>query len=426
MKGKIARACVGSAAAVLTSGPAFASGPLHRVGLSSQNVHPYAISADGRVVVGYASGITYGDAFRWTAATGIVGLGAIGDPLGSGGRSARAASADGAVIVGFGSSTAGTEAFRWTQATGMVGLGILTGDPNEAYSEAWGVSGDGTIIAGASSDGFVSEAFRWTESTGLVPLGQPAGWFDCRATAISADGVVIAGYGLDPTFIEQPFIWTDGAGMVPFGEPGWSSIRPQAVSADGAVIVGYGVSANGNEAFRWTLATGIVGLGDLPGDIFSSEAYAVSADGSIVVGTSASEGYGYEAFIWDATHGMRSLIDVLAIDYGYDTADWVLYSARGISASGLQIVGRGYSATENGQGWIVHLPVPGTPIPGDMNCDGDVNFGDINAFVLALTGGQGEYRDQYPDCSWYGADVNQDGWVGFGDINPFVAILVGS
>jgi probable HAF family extracellular repeat protein len=41
------------------------------------------------------------------------------------------------------------------------------------------------------------------------------------------------------------------------------------VSADGSVVVGRGSSANGNEAFRWTQGTGMVGLGDLSGGIFS-------------------------------------------------------------------------------------------------------------------------------------------------------------
>ena len=40
------------------------------------------------------------------------------------------------------------------------------------------------------------------------------------------------------------------------------------VSADGSVVVGSGTSANGYEAFRWTQATGMVGLGDLSGGGF--------------------------------------------------------------------------------------------------------------------------------------------------------------
>ncbi len=38
----------------------------------------------------------------------------------------------------------------------------------------------------------------------------------------------------------------------------------------------------GSEAFHWTQAGGMVGLGDLPGGTFGSRAFFVSADGSVV------------------------------------------------------------------------------------------------------------------------------------------------
>jgi hypothetical protein len=62
---------------------------------------------------------------------------------------------------------------------------------------------------------------------------------------------------------------------------------------------------------------------------------------------------------------------------------------------------------------------------GDLNCDGSVNFGDINPFVLALSAGESGYYASWPNCQWYNGDVNTDGVVGFGDINPFVALLSG-
>lgn len=60
--------------------------------------------------------------------------------------------------------------------------------------------------------------------------------------------------------------------------------------------------------------------------------------------------------------------------------------------------------------------------PGDMNCDGTVNYGDINPFVLALAG-QAGYEARYPGCRWMSADCNGDGFVGYADINPFVNCL---
>ncbi len=72
--------------------------------------------------------------------------------------------------------------------------------------------------------------------------------------------------------------------------------------------------------------------------------------------------------------------------------------------------------------------VNGTGIPdecepvGDVNCDGAANFGDINAFVLALTE-PGQYALDFPDCPLENRDINGDGSFDFGDINAFVALL---
>ena len=64
-------------------------------------------------------------------------------------------------------------------------------------------------------------------------------------------------------------------------------------------------------------------------------------------------------------------------------------------------------------------------LPGDLNCDGVVNFGDIDPFVLALTDATG-YAAAYPACHHLNADINDDGVVNFGDIDPFVGLITGS
>ncbi len=60
---------------------------------------------------------------------------------------------------------------------------------------------------------------------------------------------------------------------------------------------------------------------------------------------------------------------------------------------------------------------------GDLDCDGEVGFGDINPFVLRLTD-PATYAVLYPDCHDENGDINLNGEVGFDDINPFVALLV--
>lgn len=61
---------------------------------------------------------------------------------------------------------------------------------------------------------------------------------------------------------------------------------------------------------------------------------------------------------------------------------------------------------------------------GDLNCDGAVNFFDIEAFVLAVTD-PAAYAATYPDCDIMLADCNGDGSVSFFDIDAFVAIVTG-
>jgi hypothetical protein len=66
------------------------------------------------------------------------------------------------------------------------------------------------------------------------------------------------------------------------------------------------------------------------------------------------------------------------------------------------------------------LVVPG--LKGDLSCDNQVGFGDINPFVMALTS-PATYGATYPNCPFANGDINSDGLRDFADINPFVALL---
>ncbi len=85
-------------------------------------------------------------------------------------------------------------------------------------------------------------------------------------------------------------------------------------------------------------------------------------------------------------------------------------------------------ATETMSGAVFELtggfwPVIG-PAVGDLDCDGQIAFGDINAFVLALTNATAYYA-QFPYCHRELADCNRDGYVDLTDINSFVALFQG-
>jgi hypothetical protein len=69
--------------------------------------------------------------------------------------------------------------------------------------------------------------------------------------------------------------------------------------------------------------------------------------------------------------------------------------------------------------------VPPVVVPGDLNCDGTVDFGDINPFVLYMSN-FAAWQAAYIDCPPANGDINGDGlYPDFGDINPFVALLTG-
>jgi probable HAF family extracellular repeat protein len=195
-------------------------------------------------------------------------------PSGSTASVARGLSADGTVVVGYAElPQAGQEAFRWTAATGMVGLGRL----GQSYSVANGVSADGSIIVGKTGrpqPGNDYEAFRWTVATGMVGLGDlPGGAFNSGANAVSADGSTIVGFGnvgsLGLVGDFDAAYWSDD-GL----DPILGGLEAFGVSANGQVIVGR-TDENVQTAFRWAAENGLVSLGFLPGGTSSSYAYGV-------------------------------------------------------------------------------------------------------------------------------------------------------
>lgn len=331
----------------------------------------HGISRDGSTVVGTSSNVSI-QPVLWTEAGGLVALGGVSS------GEAVAVSADGSVITGRGSLAGTLQGFRWTAGTGMTGLGGLPGGFGD-LSAGLGVSDDGTVIVGwARTSGSTFSAIRWTEASGLVDLGSLGGGVT-MASGVSADGSVVVGMG-DTGTHREAFRWTQETGMVGLGDlPGGDSWSiAEAVSSDGSVVVGVSESALGREAFRWTEATGMVGLGDIPGGIFESRAHAVSDDGHVIVGLSFTD-VGTQAFIWDDAHGMRLLEDVLVNDYGLDLTGWILASANAISGDGLVIAGQGFNPEGKFEGWVVSLrldEVAAVPEPGVLGMSG-------SALVLA-------------------------------------------
>jgi probable HAF family extracellular repeat protein len=229
-------------------------------GPATPSSQAFGVSFDGRVVVGVGTTAIDSEAFRWTPATGMVGLGDL--PGGQARSVAFGVSADGGTIVGYGfGAGSDQQAVRWTAATGMMGLGFL---PGANQSQARAVSADGSVIAGHNNFGLSpnisTEAFRWTQSEGMVGLGDfPGGRLISVARDVSADGSVIVGQGEalredGQSFINRAFYWTEATGMLNLQDvlvsgganlDGWRLFEARGVSADGLTIAGTGVDPTG-------------------------------------------------------------------------------------------------------------------------------------------------------------------------------------
>jgi probable HAF family extracellular repeat protein len=105
--------------------------------------------------------------------------------------------------------------FRWTAERGMVGLGDLPGGP--LNSNVWDVSADGSVIVGYGNTASGEAAFLWTVGDGmrnlrdlLIANGATGltGWTLTQATAVSADGRTIVGYGRNPAGNTEAWIAT--------------------------------------------------------------------------------------------------------------------------------------------------------------------------------------------------------------------------
>jgi probable HAF family extracellular repeat protein len=356
--------------------------PLGQLGGLNSLTQPTAISADGSTVVGWhaAGDPQQRQAFRWTAATGLVGLGDL--PGGAFDSAAADVSADGTTVVGTGTAVHGSRVFRWTPGNGMA-------EVFDATSSASGVSADGSVIVGGIEGARTrqSQAFRW--EAGALSLLTNSHSANEWAQGVSADGSVVLTRwsSCDEVTCSGGTMFWDALGAtvdLPITDG-------YAISADGSTVVGADVIwAYGMLASVWTLRTGELQLG-------CGAAVATSADGTVVVGPYSCPDW--EPFIWTQSGGLHVLQPHLETVYGLDLTGWTIDSVVDISADGRTLVGSGLNPEGDREGWLAHL---GTPIPqpftdigpgvgggfGDLQLkgDGDLSPGSSAGFTVALTG----------------------------------------
>jgi uncharacterized membrane protein len=219
--------------------------------------HIFALSDDGSIAVGNTGSSTGNQAVYWDAAGNAHPMGFLG---GGGIRAgvAQAVSGNGQAIVGCSSSSAGVAAFRWTAESGMVNLGRFTG--RDSWATTTSCTGD--VIAGFCANGpaYPVRGWVWTDQAGMLPLGDlPGGTEHAHPHDMSADGRIIIGQS-NSYLGDEAFIWDKTHGLrnlksvlvsdYHLNLDGWTLQDAWSISADGNIIAGYGLTPAG-EPHAW-------------------------------------------------------------------------------------------------------------------------------------------------------------------------------
>src|SRR5262245_6610839 len=331
--------------------------------------HAFAVSPDGRHVVGSSCAQSGWSAVRWQVEETIT-ITNIGDFSGAAvAATAYSLSHDGAVVVGQGRDSEGTPAFRWTDGSGLIPLPRIPGA--SPAGSATDCSGDGDLIVGVNWVSGGMRAVRWTAPDVVESLDGGAPLTQSQAYACSESGDVIVGIGWHDGPDQKAFRWTESSGfqLIPL-LPGYIGNEALGVSEGGDVIVGKCVDDQASgRAFRWRVGSiAADDLGNVPGNPVGGAAVACSRNGDRIVGQGLAVDYSAEATIWQPATGVVPLKRWLEDEYRLDLAGWRLSFANDISPNGLYITGYGESPSNTMQAFLVRLPCLGDVIP-DMTVD---------------------------------------------------------
>jgi probable HAF family extracellular repeat protein len=210
--------------------------------------------------------------------------------------------------------------FVWTPSGSVLALLPLPGDSSTTPN---GINRQGLAV-GSSSSSTESVAVLWTNGV-PVDLGTLGGTYSV-ATGINASGEV-AGYSDISSGSTEAFVWSKATGMQGLGLfTGGDYSLANAINRFGQVA-GYADLNGGNPvyAFIWSKTTGMRNLGRLPG-YTDSFAYAINDLGQ-VAGDSSVFGARPHATLWGKAKG--SMLDL-----------GLLPGARYSTAAGINNVGQ--------------------------------------------------------------------------------------
>lgn len=237
----------------------------------------YGINDQGEV----AGALNTSVALRPFRAVRRVGVQELALPPGTNGGIAYAINELGEA-AGYASGTAGVRAVWWTrrgEAQLLQNIGSLT-------TRALDLNDRGDIV-GVSGDQ-VKTAVAWPRKGGVISLGTLPGFVHSEAVSISENGTmagVAIGTGEFPNRSRAVLWQPGGTAMRDLGAlDGGIDSRARDVNNRGEVV-GTATSAEGDRAFVWTAATGMLDLNSLvtvPG-LVMTDALSINRRGDIVV-----------------------------------------------------------------------------------------------------------------------------------------------
>ena len=370
--------------------------------------------------------------------------------------------------VGVPNGTGAAYVFRfdgasWVQQAKLL---ALDGSPYEYFGWSVAVSGDIAVVGVLQDDWSYGSAYvfrrydsgtpfdpmddYWLEEAKLIPGDQPLGAHG-RSVAVSGETVLI-GADNDTVYVFR----REG--------PTWvEHTQLQASDGEDGDWFGYSLASSGNSAIIGSREDNHEGIPSGSAYVFRLDDNGTPTDPTddiwvqqaklLAVDRCPWDRFGYSVSISDDTAVVGAISHRLVDDFGAayvfrrddnDTAedpsdDFWVQEAKLLAPDGATDDNFGYSVavsdenalvaapndddkgTDSGSAYIFPLRGAGH---GDLNCDCQVNNGDIDPFVLALTDATA-YAAAYPACDHSLADCNCDGLVNNGDIDPFVALLSG-
>lgn len=367
--------------------------------LGTDGISLTSLSVNGHIASGVLG--TSG-AWRWTQDSGVVMMNGF---VNSQGMNSYAQP-----IVGAYGVSATAAAAEYFSNSPIVGVNPIPADPTwghgtgQGVSTPYGVSDAGVVVGLAYSPTNVPIAFTWSTAAGWQALQVNRPNKASRANGISKDGRTVFGWNDQQTGFRQGVIWKNGQPIDLFDAGGNPVGEALASNADGSVVVGYNDNTfNGQEAWRWTEATGVVPIGvlampngvakkPLPAAIRSamqqqsnlpseqrdvrlpqapdgffppqSLALAVSDDGHTIVGGSGIPPQ-RSAVIWTDNGGAVPTMQLLS---DYATAHGItlpanlpLLSANAVSADG-QTIGGFAAGTTNYRSYLIDFHADTHPL----------------------------------------------------------------